>query len=82
MSYGNIVQLKPNHRLAPDTAHAVVAAQLRGESRAREDRPDVVVAAIAREIESLGLVPDQDELRRRYAAPSGLPEALATRLTE
>lgn len=77
MSYGSVVMLKPNHRLAPDTARAVVAAQLRGESRTRDEGPDAVVAAIAQEIEGLGLVADQDELGRRYAVPAALPRVLA-----
>jgi hypothetical protein len=81
MSHGTVVQLKPNHRLGPDTAHAVVAAQLRGESRCRDAGPSDVVAAVAREIERLGLEPDRDELGQRYGQPSGLPEVLASRPT-
>lgn len=80
MSYGCVVKLKPNRRLRPETAHAVVAAQLRGEARARDEEPSVVVDAIAHEIEGLGLVPDQEELGRRYAVSTALPEGFAERV--
>ncbi|GAB3436987.1 hypothetical protein GCM10027517_07900 [Phycicoccus ginsengisoli] len=79
MSHGTVVQLKPNHRLGSDTAHAVVAAQLRGESRTPDAEPEAVVAAVASEIEDLGLQPDREELAQRYGQPTGLPEVLATR---
>ena len=81
MSSGNVVQLERNHRLGADTAHAVVAAQLRGESRSRDAAPEAVVAAVAREIEDLGLEADRAELAERYGQPTGVPEGIAELLT-
>lgn len=80
MSEGNVVQLERNHRLGQDTAHAVVAAQLRGESRTRDAAPEVVVAAVAHEIEALGLEADRTELAERYGQPTGVPDGIAERL--
>ena len=80
MSEGNVVQLERNHRLGQDAAHAVVAAQLRGESRTRDASPEAVVAAVAQEIEDLGLEADRAELVQRYGQPDGVPEGIAERL--
>jgi hypothetical protein len=46
--------------------HEVVAAQLRGEAKAAGRGPDAVVAAVAEEIEGIGLEPNPAELHRRY----------------
>jgi hypothetical protein len=48
------------------TRHAVVAAQLRGEAKAEGQGPEAVMAAVAEELEELGLKPDEGELHRRY----------------
>jgi hypothetical protein len=52
--------------LDEETRHAVVAAQLRGEHKAEGQGPEAVMAAVAEELEGLGLTPDEDELHRRY----------------
>lgn len=54
--------------LDDETRHALVAAQLRGEEKAKGRDPEAVIAAVAEEIRGLGLEPDQQELERRYAA--------------
>jgi hypothetical protein len=54
--------------LDDETRHALVAAQLRGEEKAKGREPEAVIAAVAEEIRGLGLEPDQQELERRYAA--------------
>jgi len=54
--------------LDEETRHALVAAQLRGEEKAKGRDPEAVIAAVAEEIRGLGLEPDQQELERRYAA--------------
>lgn len=46
--------------------HEVVAAQLRGEAKAAGRGPDAVVAAVAEELEGIGLEPNPAELHRRY----------------
>jgi len=76
MSHGSVVQLEPQDRLSPHTSHALVAAQLRGESRCRDSGPEAVVDAVAEEIEQLGLVPDREELNHRYGRPSGVSPTL------
>jgi hypothetical protein len=81
MSERSVVKLEPHHRLGSESAHAVVAAQLRGESKAQDEEPGAVVAAVAREIEDLGLEPDRDELRDRYDVPAELPEGFTDRPT-
>jgi hypothetical protein len=48
------------------TQHEVVAAQLRGEEKAAGQGSEAVVAAVAEELEGLGLRPDEAELHRRY----------------
>jgi hypothetical protein len=48
------------------TQHEVVAAQLRGEAKAGGRGTDAVIAAVAEELEGIGLTPDEDELHRRY----------------
>ena len=52
--------------LDEQTRHEVVAAQLRGEAKAAGDGPEAVAAAVAEELEGLGLEPDAGELHRRY----------------
>ncbi len=52
--------------LDDQTRHEVVAAQLRGEAKAEGQGPEAVVAAVAEELEELGLKPDESELERRY----------------
>ncbi|OLP58827.1 hypothetical protein BJM39_02315 [Salmonella enterica subsp. enterica serovar Javiana] len=54
--------------LDDETRHALVAAQLRGEEKAKGRDTDAVIASVAEEIRGLGLEPDQAELERRYAA--------------
>ena len=66
--------------LDEQTRHALVAAQLRGEEKARGRDPEAVIAAVAEEIRALGLEPDHDELERRYAAID--PDLPLTRDTE
>lgn len=67
MSTGSIV-LDRMDRFDMDTAHAIAAAQLRGEARARGRRPREVVRSIATELEHLGLRPNVPELAARYRA--------------
>ena len=43
-----------------------MAAQLRGEAKAAGQGPEAVVAAVAEELEGIGLEPDPAELHRRY----------------
>ena len=63
------------------TSHAVVAAQLRGEAKVEGDHPDLVVSAIATELEDLGLEPDRTELERRYQiGQTKVPESLRQRM--
>ncbi len=81
MSNASVVEIESGHQLGERMAHEVVAAQLRGEAKAREEDPKVVVASIAREIEDLGLVPDVEELRQRYAGPADVPASLTARRT-
>ena len=45
---------------------AVVAAQLRGESKTRRAGPRAMMKAVAEELRALGLEPKMDELGRRY----------------
>jgi hypothetical protein len=66
--------------LDEQTRHALVAAQLRGEEKARGRDPEAVIAAVAEEIRALGLEPDREELERRYAAID--PDLPLTRDTE
>ncbi|MEO6413689.1 MAG: hypothetical protein ABIO48_13970 [Pedococcus sp.] len=77
MSHGMVVQIEPGHRVGDRTSHEIVAAQLRGEAKAQDTDTRSVVAAVAREIDHLGLVPDVAELERRYGQPSVVAPAIA-----
>jgi hypothetical protein len=78
MSQGTVVQLPPGHRIARNTAHKIVAAQLRGEARADDDNPRAVIASVAHEIEDLGLTPDLAELEHRYGVTTPDPAKVLT----
>ena len=79
MSHGSVVQIEPGHQVGDRTSHEIVAAQLRGETKAPHNDPRSLVGSIAREMELMGLVPDVDELRRRYGRPTGVPPTVAAR---
>jgi hypothetical protein len=66
MSTGSMV--KDDARIDEDTAHAIAAAQLRGEAKASGLDTRLVVWSVADELSHLGLEPDVDELARRYNA--------------
>ena len=77
MTIGSVV----NQDIDEPTAHAVVAAQVRGEARVEGDAPETVVRSIAGELEQLGLEPDLAELRRRYrSGETKVPESLRQRM--
>jgi hypothetical protein len=61
-----VAQNNAEGELSEEQRHEVVAAQLRGEAKAAGEGPDAVVAAVAAELEDLGLEPDASELHRRY----------------
>lgn len=62
------------------TAHAVVAAQVRGESKVDAEDADAVVDSIATELEKIGLDPDVAELEKRYhGGDTRVPESLRQR---
>ena len=61
-----VAQSNTEGELTDEQRHEVVAAQLRGEAKAAGEGPDAVVAAVAAELEDLGLEPDPSELHRRY----------------
>jgi hypothetical protein len=61
-----VAQSSSEDELTDEQRHEVVAAQLRGEAKAEGQGPDAVVAAVAGELEDLGLEPDPSELHRRY----------------
>ena len=61
-----VAQSSSEGELPEDKRHEVVAAQLRGEAKAQGQGPDAVVAAVAAELEAIGLEPDPSELHRRY----------------
>src|SRR4051812_30643439 len=61
-----VVQSSSQDELSEEQRHEVVAAQLRGEAKAAGQGPDAVVAAVASELEEIGLEPDPSELHRRY----------------
>ena len=61
-----VVQSSSEDELTEEKRHEVVAAQLRGEAKAAGQGPDAVVAAVAAELEDIGLEPDPSELHRRY----------------
>lgn len=67
MTNGSIV-LESDEQIDSRTSHAIVAAQLRGESRVAGRSPRAVVHAIAEELQGLGLRPNLRELARRYQA--------------
>ena len=79
MTTGSIVREKAE-RIDGRTSHALAAAQLEGEARAKGRRPREVVRSVAAEIEHLGLRPNLPELVRRYrAGETRLPTWLARR---
>lgn len=59
---------EPHGDLDDQTRHAIVAAQLRGEEKASGREPQAVIEAVAQELRAIGVEPDEEELRRRYAA--------------
>ena len=61
-----VAQSSSEGELTEEQRHEVVAAQLRGEAKAAGQGPEAVVAAVAAEIQDLGLDPDASELHRRY----------------
>ena len=61
-----VVQSSSEDELTDEQRHEVVAAQLRGEAKAAGAGPETVVAAVASELEEIGLEPDASELHRRY----------------
>ena len=77
MTIGSVV----NEDIDEPTAHAVVAAQVRGEVRVEGAAPETVVRSIAGELEQMGLEPNIDELRRRYhSGDTKVPESLIERM--
>ena len=66
MSTGSMV--RNDERIDERTSHAIAAAQLRGEARAEGLSTRLVVWSVADELSRIGLVPDVDELARRYNA--------------
>ena len=61
-----VVQSSSDDGLTDEQRHEVVAAQLRGEAKAQGQGGEAVVAAVAGELEEIGLEPDPSELHRRY----------------
>ena len=61
-----VAQNSSEGELTDEQRHEVVAAQLRGESKAAGQGAEAVVAAVAAELEDVGLEPDPSELHRRY----------------
>jgi hypothetical protein len=61
-----VAQSSSEDELTDEQRHEVVAAQLRGEAQAAGQGAEAVVAAVASELEELGLEPDPSELARRY----------------
>lgn len=61
-----VAQTSSEGELTDEQRHEVVAAQLRGETKAAGQGSEAVVAAVAAELEDLGLEPDPSELHRRY----------------
>ncbi|SDP08639.1 hypothetical protein SAMN04489867_1379 [Pedococcus dokdonensis] len=61
-----VAQSSSQGELTDEQRHEVVAAQLRGEAKTAGQSPEAVVAAVAAELEDIGLEPDADELHRRY----------------
>ncbi|MEO5745280.1 MAG: hypothetical protein ABIQ53_11940 [Terracoccus sp.] len=61
-----VAQSSSEGELSDELRHEVVAAQLRGEADAAGQGPEAVVAAVAQELEGIGLEPNSEELHRRY----------------
>jgi hypothetical protein len=61
-----VAQNSSEGELTDEQRHEVVAAQLRAEARTAGQPPEAVVAAVAAELEDIGLEPDAAELHRRY----------------
>ena len=61
-----VAQSSSEGELSDTKRHEVVAAQLRGEAKAAGQGPAAVVAAVAEELEGIGLEPNPEELHRRY----------------
>lgn len=61
-----VVQSSSEDGLSEEKRREVVAAQLRGEARAAGRPAEAVGAAVAAELEAIGLEPDPAELHRRY----------------
>ena len=61
-----VAQSSSEGGLPDEKRHEVVAAQLRGEAKAAGKGPEAVVAAVAEELEGIGLEPNPAELHRRY----------------
>ena len=61
-----VAQSSSEGGLPDEKRHEVVAAQLRGEAKAAGKGPQAVVAAVAEELEGIGLEPNPAELHRRY----------------
>ena len=61
-----VAQSSSEGELSDAKRHEVVAAQLRGEAKAAGQGAEAVVAAVAKELEGIGLEPNPAELHRRY----------------
>jgi hypothetical protein len=61
-----VAQSSSEGELSDAKRHEVVAAQLRGEAKAADQGAEAVVAAVAEEVEGIGLEPNPAELHRRY----------------
>jgi hypothetical protein len=61
-----VAQSSSEGELSDEKRHEVVAAQLRGEAKAPGQGAEAVVAAVAEELEGIGLEPNPAELHRRY----------------
>jgi hypothetical protein len=61
-----VAQSSSEDELSEEQRHEVVAAQLRGEAKVAGQGSDAVVAAVAEELEEIGLEPNPAELHRRY----------------
>ncbi|MGA8978598.1 MAG: hypothetical protein WB473_05710 [Pedococcus sp.] len=78
MSDGSVV----TQQVDESTAHAVVAAQVRGEGKVDAEDADAVVDSIATELKQIGLDPNVEELDRRYhGGDTRVPESLRQRNT-
>jgi hypothetical protein len=61
-----VAQSSSEGELSDSKRHEVVAAQLRGEAKVAGQGAEAVVAAVAEELEGIGLEPNPAELHRRY----------------